>query len=82
MSLNKTRKRLIRKCRKHSRSKIVGIRIKLGSRYWTFMGKTVESYIPDASFIKAGNLDASKLSLSTIHQRIKKELVQKKVDDW
>lgn len=65
MSLNKTRKRLIRKCRKHSRGKIVGIRIKSDSRYWTLMGKTVESYIPDANFIKAGNLDASKLSVDS-----------------
>ena len=63
MSLNKSRKRLIKKCRNYSSGQFVGIKIKLDSGYWSLVGKSVESYIPDASFIKAGNLDASKLSV-------------------
>lgn len=66
MSLNKTRKRLIKKCCKYRSGKFVGIKIKLDSGYWSLVGKSVESYIPDASFIKAENLDASKLSVDSL----------------
>ena len=53
---------MIKKCRKFSSGQFVGFKIKLDSGYWSLVGKSVESYIPDANFIKAGNLDASKLS--------------------
>lgn len=69
MSLNKTRKRLIEKYQKHSTGKFIGIRINSDNRYWTLIGKTVERYIPDASFIKAVNLDASKLSVDSLGLR-------------
>ena len=62
MSLNKTRKRLIKKCRKYFSGQFVGLKIKLDSGYWSLVGKSVGSYIPDASLIKTGNPDASKLS--------------------
>lgn len=63
MSLNKARKRLIKKCRKYFSGQSVGLKIKLDSGYWSIGGKSVETYIPDASLIKTGNLDASKLSV-------------------
>jgi hypothetical protein len=69
MSLNKTRKRLIKKCRKYSSGQFVGLKIKLDSGYWSLVGRSVESYIPDASFIKAGSLDASKLSVGGLYPK-------------
>lgn len=86
MSLNKTRKRLIKKCRKYSSGQFVGFKIKLDSGYFSFVGKSVESYIPDASFIKTGSIDASKLSTDglglkefevTLKQNLSKEEMKK-----
>ena len=65
MSLNKTRKRLIKKYRKMFNIHSIGLKLSTDDRKsFTSMGKIVESYIPDASAIKSGNISASKLSAS------------------
>lgn len=63
MSLNKARKRLIKKYRKTFNSHPIGLKLSTDDRKsFTSMGKIVERYIPDASAIKSGNISASKLS--------------------
>ncbi len=63
MSLNKTRKRLIRKFRKKFNSYPVGIKFSTdGGNTFIAMGRIVETFIPDASVIQSGNISASKLS--------------------
>lgn len=58
MSLNKTRKRLIRKYRKLFNSYPIGIKISTdGGNTFSAMGN-----IPSASSIHSGNISASKLS--------------------
>lgn len=63
MSLNKTRKRLIRKYRKLFNSYPIGIKISTdGGNTFSAMGRVFETFIPNASAIKSGNISASKLS--------------------
>ena len=83
MSLNKARKRLIMKYHKMFNSYPIGLKISTdGEKSFTSMGKIVESYIPNASAIKSGNINTSKLSAGefgfknfeiTIRQGISKE---------
>ncbi len=70
MSLNKARKRLIKKYRKIFNSHPIDIKISTdGGKSFTSMGKIVESYIPNASAIKSGNISASKLQSGDISFR-------------
>lgn len=83
MSLNKTRKRLIRKYRKLYNSHPIGLKFSTdGGKTFVAMGNIVEDYIPDAKNINSGNINASKLSSGgfgfknfeiTINQAISKE---------
>lgn len=83
MSLNKSRKRLIRKYRKLYNSHPIGLKFSAdGGKTFVAMGSIVEDYIPDAGNINSGNINASKLSSSgfgfknfeiTINQAISKE---------
>ena len=70
MSLNKTRKRLIRKFRKKFNSYPVGIKFSTdGGNTFIAMGRIVETFIPDASVIKSGNINASDLQSGDISFR-------------
>lgn len=83
MSLNKTRKRLIRKYRKLYNSHPIGLKFSTdGGKTFIAMGNIVEEYIPDARNIKSGSVNASKLAVGelsfksfeiTINQAISKE---------
>lgn len=83
MSLNKARKRLIRKYHKLYNSHPIGLKFSAdGGKTFVALGNVVEDYIPDASVINSGNINASKLSNSgfgfktfeiTIRQDISKE---------
>ena len=67
MSLNKARKRLIRKYRKLYNSHPIGLKFSTdGGKTFVALGNVVEDYIPDASVINSGNINASKLSTSEI----------------
>lgn len=62
MSLNKKRKRLIMKFRRMYNSHPIGIKISTdGGETFTAMGRIVETFIPVASVVKSGNINASKL---------------------
>lgn len=70
MSLNKTRKRLIRKYRKLFNSYPVGIKVSTdGGNTFTAMGRIVETFIPSASVRKSVNIDVSKLQSGDISFR-------------
>lgn len=70
MSLNKTRKRLIRKYRKMFNSYPIGIKISTdGGNTFSAMGRVFETFIPDASVVKSGNINASKLQSGEISFR-------------
>lgn len=70
MSLNKTRKRLIRKYRKLFNSYPIGIKISTdGGNTFSAMGRVFETFIPDASVVKSGNINASKLQSGEIYFR-------------
>ena len=70
MSLNKTRKRLIRKYRKMFNSYPIGIKISTdGGNTFSAMGRVFETFIPDASVVKYGNINASKLQSGDISFR-------------
>lgn len=70
MSLNKTRKRLIRKYRKLFNSYPIGIKISTdGGNTFFAMGRVFETFIPDASVVKSGNINASKLQSGEISFR-------------
>ena len=70
MSLNKTRKRLIRKCRKLFNSYPIGIKISTdGGNTFSAMGRVFETFIPDASVVKSGSINASKLQSGDIYLR-------------
>lgn len=83
MSLNKARKRLIRKYRKMYNSRPIGLKFSTdGGKTFIAMGNIVEEYIPDARNIKSGSINASKLAVGelgfksfeiTINQAISKE---------
>ena len=67
MSLNKSRKRLIRKYRKMYNSRPIGLKFSTdGSKTFIAMGNIVEECIPDARNINSGSINASKLSTSEI----------------
>lgn len=83
MSLNKARKRLIRKYRKMYNSHPIGLKFSTdGGKTFVAMGNIVEDYIPDAGNINSRNINASKLSVGefdfrnfeiTINQALSKE---------
>lgn len=63
MSLNKTRKRLIRKYRGSYNSRLLGLKIKTADdKEWTILSPTVEDFNPDSMVMEAGVIDASVLS--------------------
>lgn len=63
MSLNKKRKRLIRKYRGAYNSRILGLKTKTADdKKWTILSPTVEDFGPDSMVMKAGVIDASVLS--------------------
>lgn len=67
MSLNKARKRLIRKYRKLYNSHPIGLKFSTdGGKTFVAMGNIVEDYIPDAENINSGNINASNLSTGEI----------------
>ena len=83
MSLNKARKRLIRKYRKLYNSHPIGLKFSTdGGKTFVAMGNIVDASIPDAETINSGNINASKLAVGelsfksfeiTINQAISKE---------
>lgn len=83
MSLNKSRKRLIKKYRKLYNSHPIGLKFSTdGGKTFVGLGNIVEDYIPDARNINSGNINASKLQVGeigfrnfeiTINQVISKE---------
>lgn len=83
MSLNKARKRLIRKYRKLYNSHPIGLKFSVdGGKTFVALGNIVEDYIPEVRNINSGNINASKLSVGefdfrnfeiTINQAISKE---------
>nr|UVY28543.1 MAG: hypothetical protein [Bacteriophage sp.]DAY04973.1 MAG TPA: hypothetical protein [Caudoviricetes sp.] len=63
MSLNKTRKRLIRKYRGYYNGRLLGLKIKTaGGKKWSILSPTVEDFDPDSMVMEAGVIDASVLS--------------------
>ena len=63
MSLNKTRKRLIRKYRGYYNSRLLGLKIKTADdNKWTILSPTVEDFDPDSMVMEAVVIDASVLS--------------------
>lgn len=63
MSLNKTRKRLIRKYRGSCNSRILGLKIKTADdKKWSILSQNVDDPDPDSMVMEAGVIDASVLS--------------------
>lgn len=63
MSLNKTRKRLIRKYRGYYNGRFLGLKIKTADdKKWAILSPTVEDFDPDSMVMEAGVIDASVLS--------------------
>lgn len=63
MSLNKTRKRLIRKYRGSYNSRLLGLKIKTADdKKWAILSPTVEDFDADSMVLEAGVIDASVLS--------------------
>lgn len=63
MSLNKTRKRLIRKYRGLYNSRLLGLKIKTADdKKWSILSPTVEDFDLDSMVLEAGVIDASFLS--------------------
>lgn len=63
MSLNKTRKRLIRKYRGYYNGRLLGLKIKTADgKKWSILSPTVEDFDPDSMVMEAGVIDASVLS--------------------
>lgn len=70
MSLNKARKRLIRKYRKMYNSRPIGLKFSTdGGKTFIGMGNIIEEYIPDAKSIDSGSASASKSSTGEISFR-------------
>lgn len=62
MSLNKARKRLIKKYRGSFNSRILGLKIKTADdKKRTILSPTVEDFDPDSMLMEAGVIDASVL---------------------
>ena len=63
MSLNKTRKRLIRKYRGYYNGRLLGLKIKTADdKKWAILSPTVEDFDPDSMVMEAGVIDASVIS--------------------
>lgn len=63
MSLNKARKRLIRKYRGLYNSRLLGLKIKTADdKKWTILSQNVDDPDPDSMVMEAGVIDASVLS--------------------
>lgn len=63
MSLNKTRKRLIRKYRGLYNSRLLGLKIKTADdKKWAILSPIVEDFDPDCMVMEAGVIDTSVLS--------------------
>lgn len=63
MSLNKTRKRLIRKYRGYSNDRLLGLKIKTADdKKYSILSPIVEDFDPDCMVLEAGVIDASVLS--------------------
>ena len=68
MSLNKTRKRLIRKYRGSYNSRLLGLKIKTADdKEWSILSPTVEDFDADSMTLEAGVIDASVLSSGGIN---------------
>lgn len=68
MSLNKTRKRLIRKYRGLYNSRLLGLKIKTADdKKWSILSPIVEDFDPDSMVMEAGVIDASVLSSGGIN---------------
>lgn len=68
MSLNKTRKRLIRKYRGYSNGRLLGLKIKTADdKKWSILSQTVEDFDPDSMVMEAGVIDTSVLSCGDIN---------------
>lgn len=62
MSLNKARKRLIRKYRGYYNGRLLGLKIKTADdKKWTILSPTVEDFDLDSMVMEAGVIDASVL---------------------
>lgn len=62
MSLNKARKRLIRKYRGYYNGRLLGLKIKTADdKKWTILSPTVKDFDPDSMVMEAGVIDASVL---------------------
>ncbi|WP_302991988.1 hypothetical protein [uncultured Streptococcus sp.] len=67
MSLNKARKRLIRKYRGYYNGRFLGLKIKTADdKEWTILSPKVEEVDPDSMVMEAGVIDASVLSCDGI----------------
>lgn len=67
MSLNKARKRLIRKYRKMYNSRPIGLKFSAdGGKTFIALGNIVETYIPNTKNIASGSINASKLSVDSL----------------
>lgn len=67
MSLNKSRKRLIRKYRGYYNGRLLGLKIKTADdKEWTILSPKVEEVDPDSMVMEAGVIDASVLSCDGI----------------
>lgn len=63
MSLNKTRKRLIRKYRRYYNGRLLGLTIKTADdKKWTMLSPTVEDFDPESMVMEAAVIDANVLS--------------------
>lgn len=68
MSLNKTRKRLIKKYRGYSNGRLLGLKIKTADdKKWSILSQTVEDFDPDSMVMEAGVIDTSVLSCGDIN---------------
>lgn len=63
MSLNKTRKRLIRKYRGYYNGRLLGLKIKTADdQKWSILSQNVDDPDPDSMVMEVGVIDASVLS--------------------
>lgn len=68
MSLDKTRKRLIRKYRGSYNSRLLGLKIKTADdKKWAILSPTVEDFDANSMVLEAGVIDTSVLSCSDIN---------------
>lgn len=68
MSLNKARKRLIRKYRGYYNGRLLGLKIKTADgKKWSILSQNVDDPDPDSMVMEAGVIDASVLSSGGIN---------------